>query len=311
MMRMFFAILISLIPAMVFASSPVWTFTPLTATTASVASNTSTTILYRVTNQSTKPHTLIMSQMQGIAEVTLGSGVCSKPFILSAKGDSCILSMQANGYQLNASVNNGPIVCEQGSSSQCYRPDAADILHVTQTAAIPLPAGCSYTENNNIQCEVTISSQTNFGFTNMPYALCRSAQCDYDGVQSTVSCSCQLISANQGLYSASVAPSDYNTSKPVGNTVTSTYSMVNSTGETPTNCPSGPFANCFGATCTVNGSSVICNCPVVISAFIAPQTNCNIGSNKIWSATSTSSFPPIEGTMLFMYNNFFGGNTPL
>lgn len=294
-----------IVTSVVEAGTPLWTFTPLTPTTISVASNTSATIKYRIINQSSRPHTLVMTPMQGIAQITIGTGVCGNTFTLPSKGSSCILSLQAIGTLLAQVTNNGPIVCEAGSTNQCYRPSAATILQITKAPPITLPAGCVETENNNIQCTLP----PNYGFTNMPYALCRSAQCDYDGVQTSVTCSCQLISSYLGVYSASVSPSDYNTSKPVGNIVTSTYSMVNSSGETPTNCPSGPFANCFGASCVVSGSSVTCTCPVAISTYIAPETNCTL-TNKIWSATSVSSFPAIEGAMLYMYNTFFGGNTP-
>lgn len=288
-----------------FAGNPVWTFTPLTATTVILPSNASTTIQYLVTNQSSKPHTLVMNAMPGVTQITTGVGICANPFVLSSKGASCVLSLQVNGAQLTGPINNGPIVCQQGAENQCYRPSEADILHITQA-----PSNCTYTGDNNIQCEITIDGQTNFGFTNMTYAICRSAQCNYNGVQTDVSCDCDVIDNNQGVDSASVSPLDYNSSKPVSNLVTSTYSRINSSGETPTNCPSGPFANCFGATCVVSGSTATCTCPVSTDPYIAPFTNCSPGVNKIWSATSTSSFPSIDGAMQFMYDVFFDGNSP-
>lgn len=39
------------------AGSPVWTFTPLTATTLSVPSDETATVQYTVTNQSSRTHT--------------------------------------------------------------------------------------------------------------------------------------------------------------------------------------------------------------------------------------------------------------
>lgn len=287
------------------AGTPVWTFSPILATTFSVAPNSTAAIKYQVTNQSQKSHTLVFTPMQGITQVTTGAGICNNPFTLSSKGSSCVLYLKANGNQIPTVTHDGPIVCQQGSSDQCYRPSAGDILNITQG----LPSNCVDTGDNNIACTITIDSQTNFGFTNMSYALCRSAQCDYTSGQSSVTCNCELISANQGVNSASVSPLNYNSSKPVGNNVVSTYSMVNSSGETPTNCPSGPFANCFGAPCTVSGSNVTCTCPVSIDTYIAPFTNCTL-TNKIWSATSVSSFPSIEGAMLDIYNEFYGGDTP-
>ena len=40
--------------------------------------------------------------------------------------------MQINGSELNGSISDGPTVCQQDSTNQCYRPAAADILHITQ-----------------------------------------------------------------------------------------------------------------------------------------------------------------------------------
>jgi len=123
------------IAAASYAGAPVWTFTPLTATTISVPSNDTATVQYTVTNQSNRIHTLSMQSIQGITQLTTGLGVCGNPFILTTKA-SCTLSLQVNGSQLTPPVNDGPIVCEQGSSLQCYRPASSDILHITQASAI-------------------------------------------------------------------------------------------------------------------------------------------------------------------------------
>ncbi len=112
---------------------PVWTFTPLTATTLSVPSNGTATVQYQVTNQSPRTHTLAMQSTQGITQLTTGLGVCGNPFILTENG-SCTLSLQVNGSQLTSSINDGPVLCETGPILQCYRPAAGDILHITQAA---------------------------------------------------------------------------------------------------------------------------------------------------------------------------------
>ena len=117
------------------AGSPLWTFTPLTATTLSVPSNDTATVQYRVTNQSTKTHSLSMQSIPGITQLTTGLGICGNPFVLVGNA-SCTLSLQVNGSQLNEPVSNGPIVCEQGSTLQCYRPAQANILQITQAPAI-------------------------------------------------------------------------------------------------------------------------------------------------------------------------------
>jgi hypothetical protein len=41
--------------------------------------------------------------------------------------------LQLNGSELNGPISDGPIVCQQDSTNQCYRPAAADILHITPT----------------------------------------------------------------------------------------------------------------------------------------------------------------------------------
>ncbi|MCC5792641.1 MAG: IPT/TIG domain-containing protein [Legionellaceae bacterium] len=112
-----------------------WTFEPLTATTIAVPANVSATVQYRVTNQSSKPHTLTMQPVRGITQITTGLGICGNPFVLRGK-NSCILSLQINGSQLNGPVTDGPVVCQQGSLNQCYRPGSANILRITQAPPI-------------------------------------------------------------------------------------------------------------------------------------------------------------------------------
>jgi len=55
------------------ASSPLWTFTPLTATTVSVAPSETATIAYRITNQSPKTHTLTMRPINGVRQINEGN----------------------------------------------------------------------------------------------------------------------------------------------------------------------------------------------------------------------------------------------
>lgn len=117
------------------AGRPLWTLTPLTATTLSVPSNDTATVQYQITNQSTRTHTLSMQSIRGITQVTSGLGVCGNPFILTGH-TSCTLFLQVNGSQLTQPISDGPIVCEQGSTLQCYRPARANTLAITQAPAI-------------------------------------------------------------------------------------------------------------------------------------------------------------------------------
>ncbi len=117
------------------AGTPLWTFEPLTSTTLAVPANGTALVQYRVTNQSSKPHTLTMQSIRGITQITTGLNVCGNPFVLSGK-NSCILSLQINGSQLNSPIIDGPVVCQLGSTNLCYRPSDNQILHLTQMPSI-------------------------------------------------------------------------------------------------------------------------------------------------------------------------------
>jgi hypothetical protein len=122
-----------------FAGSPVWTFTPLTQTTFSVTPNSSVTVQYRLTNQSTLTHVLMMQPVAGITQNT-STGYCANPFTLSYH-QSCILNLQIQGGSLQGNVNDEPIVCEQGGALQCYQPPVANRLSITLESKINLTIG--------------------------------------------------------------------------------------------------------------------------------------------------------------------------
>lgn len=113
-----------------YAGTPIWTFTPLTATSLSVPRNSAATVQYLVANQSAKSHSLVMTPIPGITQTTTGVGICSNPFTLPSKGSSCTLSLKIQGSQLTHSITDGPIVCEQGSALQCYKPSPSNVLNI-------------------------------------------------------------------------------------------------------------------------------------------------------------------------------------
>jgi len=106
-----------------YAGTSVWTFTPITATHITISNNDTTTIQYTVTNQSGRPHTLIMTPIAGIQ-----SNVCS-----IGGHQSCVATLTITGSLLNGNVNGGPIFCDQGNPNQCYQPSAANSLAITKT----------------------------------------------------------------------------------------------------------------------------------------------------------------------------------
>lgn len=115
-----------------YAAAPVWTLTPLTATSVTIAKNSTATISYLVTNQSSRTHTLTMNPIQGVTQVTSGAGLCSNPFTLAGKG-SCVLQLLVNGNQAASGSTNGPVICDSADPLQCYRPSATNLLSIRVT----------------------------------------------------------------------------------------------------------------------------------------------------------------------------------
>jgi hypothetical protein len=116
------------------AGTPLWTFLPLTPTTISVSVSGSATIQYTVTNKSRKSHTLVMTRITGISQITT-AGNCPNPFTLGYL-QSCTLTLQVSGSKLQGNVLGGPKVCQQGPPFQCYQPSQANSLNIT---LIPAP----------------------------------------------------------------------------------------------------------------------------------------------------------------------------
>ena len=127
--------MLSMIVTSSHAGSPLWTFTPLTATTVSLAVNQNTIVRYRVTNKSARPHTLAMLNINGVRQLieepptVLGSTTCATPFTLAGYSD-CDLILEVIGSQVKSGNTNGPSVCENGNPLQCYRPNAEDTLNI-------------------------------------------------------------------------------------------------------------------------------------------------------------------------------------
>lgn len=116
-----------------FAASPVWTFTPLTATTVSVAPSEIATVEYQVTNQSSRVHTLAITTVTGVNQ-DVSPGNCLNPFVLNGH-QSCTLALEIVGSEVLATVNNALAVCEaDGGSTQCYQPNLGEGLNIIKTS---------------------------------------------------------------------------------------------------------------------------------------------------------------------------------
>ncbi len=154
------------------AGTSLWTLTPLTATTVSVPANQSTIVQYLVTNKSKRPYTMTMTPIKGVTQLTTAPGFCGNPFTLSTEGAACILSLQVHGNLVGREALSGPVICNQGSKMQCYKPRAADVLVVNVIAnqygvggtVSGLGSGNQVVLQNNNGDNLTVSANASFAF---------------------------------------------------------------------------------------------------------------------------------------------------
>lgn len=120
----------------VHAGIPVWSFTqdPNFPAKTFVSSTGSATVKYTVTNNSLRPHNLVLLEQTGVSQV----GEC----LLAPKnmpGSSCKLVLTVNGnLQPAADLSPGPIVCESANLNECYRPGPNDLFSITKVQNGPI-----------------------------------------------------------------------------------------------------------------------------------------------------------------------------
>jgi hypothetical protein len=115
---------------MTHAALPLWTFTPLTPTTITLSSSGTATVQYLVTNNSKRPHILMLQNTAGISQRTT-PGNCPNPFSLRYQ-ESCTLTLDISGALLQGNVLSGPVVCQDGNYLQCYQPSREYALNITR-----------------------------------------------------------------------------------------------------------------------------------------------------------------------------------
>lgn len=120
------------------SGTPLWSIVPILAggNNVQIATHEIKTINYKITNQSSKAHTLTFEAIKGVTPITVGTGVCSNPFTLPTKNSSCILSLQITGSQLEGAISKGPRICQiapDGNPNplQCYQPSEKNSLHIS------------------------------------------------------------------------------------------------------------------------------------------------------------------------------------
>lgn len=282
----------------VFAGTPLWTFEPLTPTTIAVPANGTALVQYRVTNQSSKPHTLAMQPIRGITQITTGPNVCVNPFVLSGKG-SCILSLQLNGSQLNSPVTDGPVVCQQGNLNQCYRPSSTNILRITRGPATGAtitvnPSTLNFVAGNNGLVTVTNSmgspEPANNVVATIPGGSNISVQSTTCGAVLAIGASCTITftaPAAEGPTNIDISGSNTNTAN-VAVTVTpipmATISVnpttllfaENSTGDVTVTNNAGSPVTAENVVATIPGGSSISVQSTTCGANLAIGANCTI-----------------------------------
>lgn len=212
-------------------------------------------------------------------------------------------------------------------------------LFAGSAMAAPVNLNCKPVGNQGAQaCAYKIAGESSvslYGFTHIAYALCSKALCTVDAANPKfANCSCSVYDTT-GWQSASLSPNTYKQAHPIYKhktlqTVYSNYSMANLTSFNTTagfNCQFNqpmPWANCFGAKCSVskqmvNGVATLtasCACPITQStSFTSPgpnsQAQCTTNSNQVWSAvqpmTSTYGTDPI----LLLYKKLYPDAPPV
>lgn len=109
--------------ASIHASTPLWEFSSPSPLSTIVSPEGTASVQYTVTNKSIKSKNLILKTTLGLS---------ASPCYLAQKGSTCVVTLTVNGSAvLPGGIKNGPFLCEQGNSNQCYQPSEANRLSVT------------------------------------------------------------------------------------------------------------------------------------------------------------------------------------
>lgn len=155
------------------AGSPMWTITPLTATTISVPANGAGAVQYQVTNNTSRSQTLAMNAITGVSQLASGPGICPNPFTLSSKS-SCVLSLAIDGSKAITGDTNGPVVCISGSQLACYRPSVGNTLKIivtpSQYSLLTTSPSTLALKNLGINRTITVTNNGTIAAQNVSYS---------------------------------------------------------------------------------------------------------------------------------------------
>lgn len=308
-----FGLILFCLSMFVSAGTPVWTFTPLTPTTISIPGNGTAIVQYTVTNQSARSHTLAMNSIQGITQITAGSGVCGNPFTLPSKGSSCTLSLQVNGSQIAQSVSGGPEVCVQGSPLQCYRPNSADVLNITVTTNLytvtpdgdgneTISPSTPQTVDHGSTQTFTVTANTGYTLSNTVGGTC--PQGSWSGNAYTtgaITGSCSVSFSAVAVFPVAEGPSNV-IAVPGNGQVTVSWTAPTNTGTGTISGYTVTYGPTSGTTFTTAGcttSSTSCTVSGLTNGtaytFAVTTTTTLSGANETGPATFSSSVTPTAG----------------
>lgn len=160
-------------------TQPKFSIVPTTPTDVLILRNDTTTVQYRVTNNTKITRTLVMTPIAGITPDTNGAGFCSNPFTL-APNESCLLTLPIvpQTLQKNAIVG-GPVVCKTKSATNnspnpllCSQPAQADILRVLLIDFITVnPGSLTFVANSTGTVTVSNLETSVLGIRNLTAAI--------------------------------------------------------------------------------------------------------------------------------------------
>lgn len=115
--------------AAVSAAAPVISFQALTETKVIISRDQNATVSYQVTNNSAKPHVMVMQPIRGVKEQAK-AGSCNTSGAIG-QNQSCALELRITGRLLEGNVSNAPVVCAEGNANMCYKPQRDQLLAIT------------------------------------------------------------------------------------------------------------------------------------------------------------------------------------
>lgn len=114
------------------AGQPLLSIVAVYKAPTTLATNSFTAAVYKITNNSPALSTFTLQPIQGISQVTTTAGACSNPIRLT-QGQSCNLNLRIMGNSLPARITSGPVVCSS-SPYGCSQPTLADSLNITTSS---------------------------------------------------------------------------------------------------------------------------------------------------------------------------------